>query len=83
MAEKLSRALGRRIGFENVAPEAMRGALIDAGFPEWQTDGLIEDYAHYAREEAAVVTSTVTDVTDEPPRSFDEFALDYRDVFVE
>jgi hypothetical protein len=31
----------------------MRGALIEGGVPVWQADGLIEDYAHYSRSEAA------------------------------
>jgi uncharacterized protein YbjT (DUF2867 family) len=47
MAERLSDALGRRTEFVDVPPEAMREALIGAGFPAWQAGGLIEDYAHY------------------------------------
>jgi uncharacterized protein YbjT (DUF2867 family) len=48
MAEKLSSALGRRIDFVDVPPEAMRETLIKVGLPVWQADGLIEDYAHYS-----------------------------------
>jgi uncharacterized protein YbjT (DUF2867 family) len=81
MAEKLSAALGRRIQFVDVPPEAMRGALAAAGLPDWQADGLIEDYAHYSRGEASEVAPGVQDATGKPPRSFDEFARDYAPAF--
>lgn len=81
MAEKLSAALDRRVQFESVEPGAMRDSLTVAGFPAWQVEGLIEDYAHYAREEAAVVTPDVMRITGRPPLSFDDFARDYADAF--
>jgi len=81
MAERLSDALGRRVEFVNVSPEAMREALIGFGFPTWQADGLIEDYAHYRRGEAAAVASGVQDATGKAPRTFAEFARDYAPAF--
>jgi uncharacterized protein YbjT (DUF2867 family) len=81
MAEKLSRALGRRIDFVDVPPEAMRETLIKVGLPVWQADGVIEDYAHYSRGEAAEVTTGVQYATGRPPRSFDDFANDYAQAF--
>jgi uncharacterized protein YbjT (DUF2867 family) len=81
MAEKLSRALGRRIDFVDVPPESLRETLIQVGLPVWQADGLIEDYAHYSRGEAAEVTTGVQDATARPPRSFDDFASDYVTAF--
>jgi uncharacterized protein YbjT (DUF2867 family) len=81
MAEKLSKALDRQIQFVDVPPDAMRGALVAAGLPDWQADGLIEDYAHYARGEAGEVTTGVLDATGKAPRSFDDFARDYASAF--
>jgi hypothetical protein len=69
MAEKVSGALRRVIEFVDVPPEAMREALIGAGLPVWQADGLIEDYAHYPRGEAAEVAPGVQPATGNPPRS--------------
>ncbi|UQA58605.1 SDR family oxidoreductase [Polyangium aurulentum] len=77
MAAQLSSALGRPIAFVNVPEAAMRGALLGAGLPEWQADGLLEDYAHYRRGEAATVTSGVKDATGRAPRTFSTFANDY------
>jgi uncharacterized protein YbjT (DUF2867 family) len=81
MAEHLSAALGRRITFVDISPEAMRDTLLSVGFPVWQADGLIEDYAHYRRHEAAAVTSGVKDAIGKEPRSFETFAHDYVTLF--
>ena len=61
----------------------MRAALAQVGMPSWQVEGLIEDYAHYARGEAAEVTTGVADATGTAPRGFEEFARDYAPAFVQ
>lgn len=80
IAAALSAALGREITFVNTSPQAfaegMRGIL-----PPWQVDGLLEDYAHYARGEAAQVYPTVADVTGRQPLSIEDFARDYAAAF--
>ncbi|HEY9259561.1 SDR family oxidoreductase [Chitinophaga sp.] len=81
LAAKLSTALGRPIQYINVAPEQLLQALSRAGFPSWQAEGLIEDYAHYARGEAAAVSPVVQQLTGQAPRNFDQFLLDYVNLF--
>ena len=81
MAHQLSRAIGRTITFVDVPPEAMRAALADLGFPPWQADGLLEEFAMYRRGEAAGVEPGMTEALGRPPRSFDEFARDYVPLF--
>src|ERR687890_1545092 len=81
MAEGLSEALGRQVMFIDIPPEAMREALLGLGFPEWQAEGLVEDYAHYRRGEAEAVTSGVQDAIGKAPRSFEEFSSDYAAMF--
>jgi len=82
MAEELSKATGRTIKFEDISPVVMREKLGEMGMERWQADGLIEDYDHYRRGEAAYVTSAVKDVTGKDARSFTEFARDYAERFV-
>jgi uncharacterized protein YbjT (DUF2867 family) len=77
LAERLSQAIGRQISFVDIPPEAMREALLASGLPAWQAEGIVEDYAHYRRGEAAVVTSTVEDLTGKKPITFAQFARDY------
>ena len=81
MAERLSAVLGRQITFVDISPEAMRDALLGVGFPIWQADGLIEDYAHYRRNEAAAIASGIEDATGKAPRQFKDFARDYATAF--
>lgn len=81
MAASLSTATGRHITFVDVPPDAMWDALLKAGFPAWQAEGLLEDYAHYRRNEASVIESGVQDASGKAPRSFEEFAHDYASAF--
>jgi uncharacterized protein YbjT (DUF2867 family) len=81
MAQQLSRAVGRTITCVDVPPEALRAALADQGFPAWQADGLLEEFAMYCRGEAAEVEAGVHEALGRPPRSFDEFARDYAPLF--
>jgi uncharacterized protein YbjT (DUF2867 family) len=81
MAEFLSAALDRRITFVDIPPEAMRETLLGIGFPIWQADGLLEDYAHYRRGEATAIASGVQDAIGRNPHSFEKFAHDYAAMF--
>ena len=54
--------------FVDAPPEAFAESLREV-LPAWQIDGLLEDYAHYARGEAATVHSTVAEVTGHQPRT--------------
>lgn len=81
MADVFSRVLGKPIQFIDVIPDQMQAGLRAAGFPQWQVDGLIEDYAHYARGEAAGVCNTVETVTGKSPICFEQFVVDYSAIF--
>lgn len=81
MAECLSVALGRQIAFINISPEQMYDMLLGVGLPVWQAEGLIEDYAHYQRNEAAAISSGVQNALGKTPRSFEDFVRDYATVF--
>jgi uncharacterized protein YbjT (DUF2867 family) len=81
MAHQLSQAVGRTITYVDVPPEAMRAALADLGFPAWQADGLLEEFAMYRRGEAAGVEPGVREALGRAPRAFDDFARDYAPLF--
>ena len=81
MAAAIAAATGRPVTFENTSPEAMLAALLGMGMDPWQADGLIEDYAHYRRGEAAAVENGVQEATGNPPRPFQAFANDYASAF--
>ncbi|MGL5881061.1 MAG: SDR family oxidoreductase, partial [Xenococcaceae cyanobacterium] len=81
MAQHLSAAIGRQIAFVDVSPESMHDFLLSAKFPLWQADGLLEEYAHYRRNEAATIAFGVRDAIGKNPRNFEAFTRDYATVF--
>lgn len=81
MADYFSKELKNAVKFIDVKPEDMHREVLKAGFPLWQADGLMEDYAHYARGEAAHVSATVRDITGNSPRNFQTFIADYAPFF--
>jgi uncharacterized protein YbjT (DUF2867 family) len=82
IASAITEAIGRPVAFVDVSPEAFAGTLGAAGVPPWQVDGLLEDYAHYARGEAATISPHVLEVTGVKPHDISTFARDYARAFV-
>ena len=80
IAAALTAALGRDVTFTDVPPEAFAGSLRGI-LPPWQVEGLLEDYAHYRRGEAASVSSAVAEITGRPARDIQQFARDYAPAF--
>jgi uncharacterized protein YbjT (DUF2867 family) len=82
MAEQLSQAFDQPVTFVDVPEQDFREGLRGIHMPDWQADGLIEDYAHYRRGEASAVSSAVEEATGKAPRPFAEFAHDYKTAFL-
>ncbi|WP_199041984.1 NmrA family NAD(P)-binding protein [Glycomyces salinus] len=80
IARAISAATGRDIVFRDATAEQFTAAL-EGVIPAWQLAGLVEDYAHYARGEAAEVHSSVPDLTGRPARGIADFAADHAAAF--
>ncbi|PSK99984.1 uncharacterized protein YbjT (DUF2867 family) [Murinocardiopsis flavida] len=80
IAQALSAAIGHGVTFKG-APADQFAAALTGMVPAWQIDGLIEDYAHYDRGEAAEVHASVADLTGRPARDIADFARDYAAAF--
>ena len=76
MAEQLSQAVGKPIKHVEVSPTAMKEALLNSGFPTWQAEGIVEDYDHYRKGEAEMVSPAIREITGYEPTYFAQFALD-------
>jgi uncharacterized protein YbjT (DUF2867 family) len=81
IAIALGDAIGRPVRFERMPPKEFVAMLTGFGMPQWQGDGLAEDYAHYDRGEASTVSPDVHQVTGSNARSVHDFAKDYADAF--
>ncbi|APU14250.1 MULTISPECIES: SDR family oxidoreductase [Actinoalloteichus] len=80
IAQALAAATGREIAFQDVPAEQFTAAL-SGMVPPWQLAGLVEDYAHYAKGEAAEVHTSVADLTGRPARDVADFARDHAALF--
>jgi uncharacterized protein YbjT (DUF2867 family) len=80
IAAALSAALGRDVTFTDVPPQAFADSLHGI-LPPWQVEGLLEDYAHYRRGEAASVSAAIAEITGRPPADIQQFARDYAPAF--
>jgi uncharacterized protein YbjT (DUF2867 family) len=80
IAAALAAATGRDVTFVDVPPDAFAASLSGI-LPPWQVEGLLEDYAHYRRGEAASVSPAVAEVTGRPPTDVRQFARDYAAAF--
>ena len=80
IAAALTSALGRDITFVDVPSDAFAESL-QGILPPWQIQGLLEDYAHYRRGEAASVSPAVAEITGRPPTDVMLFARDYAQAF--
>ena len=81
IATALGNAVGRPVLFETIPAQEFIAMVTGAGMPQWQAEGLAEDYGHYDRGEAGAVSPDVRRVTGASPRSVDDFADDYAAAF--
>jgi uncharacterized protein YbjT (DUF2867 family) len=77
IAEILTAALGRQIQYVNLPPEQMRQALLGAGVPEWNANGILDLEKLYRDGGASTVTEDVELVLERQPITYVQFARDY------
>jgi uncharacterized protein YbjT (DUF2867 family) len=73
----LSSVLGREIRYVNLAPDQMKQALLGAGVPEWNANGIIDLEALYREGGASMVSPDVERLLGRKPIGYEQFARDY------
>ena len=81
VAETLGRVLGREVRHEVVSPEQSREAMLAAGVPAWNVEGLLELEELYRSGAADTVTDEVEKATGTPARPLEEFLSEHAAVF--
>lgn len=82
VAELLSRAAGITVQYVPVSDEAARQAMEAMGVPGWMVDGFSELNHILAKGWMAGVETDFESVTGRKPRTFGQFARDFRSAFV-
>jgi uncharacterized protein YbjT (DUF2867 family) len=80
VAAAIGAATGREVSFADLGEDTFAGMLTGV-LPDWQRDGLLEDYAHYRRGEAAAVDPAVPTLLGRPARDLAGFAHDFAGAF--
>jgi uncharacterized protein YbjT (DUF2867 family) len=81
IADILSNVLRKPVHAVEVAKEQAREGMAAAGLPDWLIDDLLVLADMQKAGHAAKVSPSVRDVTGREPRTFEEFARDYRIAF--
>ena len=81
VAEILSRVTGRPVDYVPVPHEAAREAMLAMGLPEWIVEGFVELAAGFEDGFADRTTGNVKKLSGHEPRDFEQFALDFAQVF--
>ena len=78
VATILSREAGRRIVFEDIAPETMLQNLLAAGLPADYAQFMLVILGYFKAGYAQRVTTAVQDITGRAPISFEQYAREHR-----
>ncbi len=78
VAAILSAETGRAITFEDIAPSAMRSALLEAQLPPDYAEFLLVILGYFKAGYAERTTDAVRQITGRPPRTLSQYAKDYR-----
>ena len=82
VAAILSRETGRNIGYQDIAPEDMLNALLDAQLPRAYAEFLILILGYFKAGYAERTTDAVQTITGNAPRSLEQYAKDFRSSWV-
>jgi len=78
VAAVLSRVAGRQIQYQEISPGEMKQGLVGAGVDKGYADFLVMILGALAQGYASAVTPDVENLIGHKPRSFEQYAQDYR-----
>lgn len=82
VAQILSRTTGKQIAFVDISPEAMLQGLLDAKLPQAYAEFLVLILGFFNAGYSERTTDAVQAITGKAPRTFEQYAADYRQSWV-
>jgi uncharacterized protein YbjT (DUF2867 family) len=83
VAEKISKATGRKVQYLDIPPDAQRKALSDMGLTDFSITALLELQEYYATGKASKVDGTLASLINRAPSKMDIFLKENADQFRE
>lgn len=78
VVEAISKITGRKLTFENISSAQMSENLSSAGFPEALTAMLVKGLEDLKNGKASTVSNSVEKITGKKPKTFQQYAEDYK-----
>ena len=83
VAEKISKATGRKVQYVNIPLDAQRKALLDMGMPDFMVTALLDLQKYYVSGKASGVDGTLESLIHRAPTKMDDFLKEFADQFRE
>jgi (4-alkanoyl-5-oxo-2,5-dihydrofuran-3-yl)methyl phosphate reductase len=81
MVKVISHVLGKPIQYVDILPMAAKLFMLKSGMDKTLVNALMEMLASLRRNEGAIVTETVTQLTGQPPRTFESWCREHISAF--
>lgn len=81
MVQVISRAVGKAIQYVDIPPIAAKLFMLKTGMDKTLVNALMEMLASLRKNEGAIVTDTIQQLTGRPPRRFEDWCHEYADAF--
>jgi uncharacterized protein YbjT (DUF2867 family) len=82
VAEALSKVSGSKIEYKEISPEELKSSLMKAGAPEDYASFMLMIFGFLKEGYSARVTSSVKEITGVSPRTFAQYANDYKQSWI-
>ena len=82
VAEKITRASGRRVQYVDIPVEQQKQAMLDQRLPDWLVTALLDLQAYYTYGKGSKVDDVVSTILGRAPRTMAQFLADFADNFV-
>jgi uncharacterized protein YbjT (DUF2867 family) len=83
VAEKISKATGRKVQYIDIPPDAQRKVLLEMGMPDFMVTALLELQEYYVSGKASRVDGTLESLINRAPTKMDDFLKEFADQFRE
>jgi uncharacterized protein YbjT (DUF2867 family) len=81
VAEKISRASGRKAQYVDIPVERQKQSMLDQRMPEWQVTALLDLQAYYTGGKGGEVDEVLANLLGRTPTTMDQFLAEFADSF--
>jgi len=81
VAEKISRASGRKVQYVDIPVEQQKRSMLDQHMPEWQVTALLDLQAYYTGGKGGQVDEVLATILGRSPTTMDQFLAEFADSF--